>query len=145
MLGTNEKLEESQDLKTLVSSGRVQFPADYRNTYERISEDNNGSRREVFKNNRELTAEESFGLALDNLFSTPTTASELTKQAVVSYVGGATTIRTTDFLADYGHTGYIIASMPWLAVVFLVAAGLSKPSRLFGLSWRAILFVLGGL
>jgi hypothetical protein len=136
---------ESNDTNISLSSARIQYPEDWRDSLERSVVESPTGRREVLRNNRSLSPTEAAEERLEELLALPGSVADAGRQALVCYIGGATLVRTSESLAPFGQTGIIVGSMPWIAVLTFVVAASRKPSNLLGLAWRLTFVALGGL
>lgn len=108
-------------------------------------EDTNIGTRETVEISEKLTAYEHGNQLLEDILSLPSTMEELGKQTCVCYLSGATLVRSTEVLIDFGSTGKLIASFPWVALVLIVCISLVNKKNTVGVIWRLIVFAFGGL
>jgi hypothetical protein len=136
---------DTQDTNVNVNTQRIAFPTDFRDSYERSIVESASGRKEVIRNNRNLSPTEAAEERLEELLALPGSVADASRQALVCYVGGTTLVRTSESLAPFGQTGIIVASAPWLALLVFVTAASRKPYNLLGLAWRLSFMALGGL
>lgn len=133
------------DTNVNISSARVIFPIDWRDSYERETTETPAGRRERIRNNRALSPTEKAEERLEELLSLPSSAFSAYNQAVVCYVSGSTTVRVSTSLSHLGTGGQILAGLPWVALAFAIAASLKNKHNIIGVAWRLTAFTLGGL
>ena len=136
---------ENQDTNISLSSARVNYPEDFRDSLERTITESPAGRKETLRNNRNLSPSEKADERLEELLALPESVSDASRQALICYVAGGTLVRTSETLIPLGTAGLVVASAPWVALLVFVTAASRRKENLLGLAWRLTLMALGGL
>lgn len=126
--------------------GKGQYPQDYRDKWTEEVIENNSGKTTIRYNKRELTLSEKSIRILDEYLQPQETFTDTTIQVLSIYLAGSLFVRGNIVIVSlFGLTGIILTLLPTVFVTSLLIAGLRKPQYRLPLTWRILVFLLGGI